>query len=148
MKPLQKLATDKSACLAYKITPTGSNNKQTSATLTLLWLQIHSLTSVKNNIFNVHLTTVTFIDLICKKQYHFYSIQCKNIESGQPLFAKSHFDDVWLRACNLPIIASFLITKTVRNVFSVQKYCSKSLVTSNRWSSTTAGVYHKATVTS
>ena len=50
MKPLQKLATNKPACLAHKISPTISNNKQTLAPLTLLCLQIHSLTLVKQHI--------------------------------------------------------------------------------------------------
>ena len=48
----------------------------------------------KKNIFNAHLTTVTFLYLICKKLYHSYSIQCKITESGQPLFLKAHFDNV------------------------------------------------------
>ena len=41
--------------------------------------------------------------MIGKKRYHFHSIQCKNTESDQPLFSKAHFDDVWSRACNLPM---------------------------------------------
>ena len=51
MESQQKLATNKPACLAHKISLTSRNNKQTVAPLTVLCLQIHLITSVKQHIY-------------------------------------------------------------------------------------------------